>query len=182
MAILWKDREHLPRTRPALYDAALNYLLEFRDRQKGIEPVLPSEEARRVLAPTALWMQEELKRDEAPKEGMHAFMQPILNTLVEQPRAKTFCENLRDRAGLIADYDPNHYIFRHKSFREFLSGIQLKEDCHQPERIESLIDHFKEDWWEETLRFFMSKSNDKIFDQLMQLFFQSEVSRQLDDN
>jgi predicted NACHT family NTPase len=28
MAIIWKDRQHLPKTRPALYDAALNYLLE----------------------------------------------------------------------------------------------------------------------------------------------------------
>jgi formylglycine-generating enzyme required for sulfatase activity/energy-coupling factor transporter ATP-binding protein EcfA2 len=182
MAILWKDKEFFPRTRSALYDAALNYLLEYRDRQKEIEQVLPADEARRVLAPTALWMHEELKRDEAPKEKMHGFMQPILNTLEGQPDALTFCENLRDRAGLIADCFPNHYIFRHKSFREFLSGIQLREDSYQSERVETLIDHFKEAWWDEALRFFMSKSNDKIFDQFMRLFFQSSVSEQLDDN
>lgn len=182
MAIIWKDREHLPKTRAALYDAALNYLLEYRDRQKDIDPLLPADEARRVLAPTALWMQEKLVKDEAPKEETHTFMQPILDTLEGQPKASVVCENLRDRAGLLADYDRNHYIFRHKSFREFLSGIQLVKDVYLEERIETLVEHFKEDWWEESLRFFISKSDEKIFDRFMHLFFRSEVSRQLDDN
>ncbi len=77
-------------------------------------------------------------------------------------------------------YDKEHYIFRHKSFREFLSGIRLKENAHEKGRIEKLIEHFKEDWWEECLRFFMSKSDDKIFDLFMYRFFQSPGSRQLD--
>ena len=182
MAITWKDRHHLPKTRLALYDAALNYLLDYRDRQKEIEPLLPVEEARLVLAPTALWMHETLIKDETPKEKMHEFMQPILDTLEGQPRALTFCEHLRDRAGLIADYDRENYIFRHKSFREYLAGIQLKEDAHLGNRVETLIDHFKEAWWDEALRFFMSKANDKIFDDFMRLFFQSKGSGQLDDN
>ncbi|MCP5048881.1 MAG: hypothetical protein GY940_17050, partial [bacterium] len=38
------------------------------------------------------------------------------------------------------------------------------------------------DWWEETLRFFMSKADDAIFDEFMERFFQSHISRQLDDN
>jgi predicted NACHT family NTPase len=158
MAIIWKDRDYLPKTRLALYEAALNYLLEYRDRQKDIEPVLPAEEARRVLAPTALWMQEQLKKDEVLKPEMHNYMQPILDTLEDQPKAVVVCENLRDRAGLIADYDKDHYIFRHKSFREFLSALQLVKDSHQLKRIRTLVEYFKEDWWDETLRFFMSKS------------------------
>jgi formylglycine-generating enzyme required for sulfatase activity len=107
-------------------------------------------------------------------------MQNHLNTLEGQPDAYLFCEFLRDRAGVIADYDKEHYIFRHKSFREFLSGIRLKENAHEKGRIETLIDHFKEDWWEECLRFFISKSDDKIFDLFMYQFFQSNISRQLD--
>jgi predicted NACHT family NTPase len=69
MAIIWKDRKHLPKSRPALFDAALNYLLAYRDEEKEIEPLLPAEESRRVLAPAALWMQEELQKDEAPKRN-----------------------------------------------------------------------------------------------------------------
>ncbi len=182
IAIICKDHQHLPKIRTTLYDATLNYLLEYRDRQKGIEPVLSSDEARRVLAPYALWIHEKLQRDEAPKRETLEFMQPILDTLQGQPKALTFCENLRDRAGLIADYHRDHYIFRHKSFREFLCGIQLKEDAYQSGRIETLIGHFKEEWWSESLRFFMSKSNDKIFDRFMRFFFQSEVSQKLENN
>ncbi|UCH96488.1 MAG: SUMF1/EgtB/PvdO family nonheme iron enzyme [Candidatus Aminicenantes bacterium] len=179
MAIIWKDRKHFPDSRPALYDAALNYLLVYRDKEKDIDPLLPVDQSRRVLAPTALWMQEDLKQDEAPKEQMHQIMQPILNTLAGQPDAGVYCEYLRDRTGLISDLR-DHYIFRHKSFREFLSGIQLNEEAHEEKRLETLINHFKEDWWEETLHFFMSKSNDKIFDRFMRTLFQSKVSQELD--
>jgi formylglycine-generating enzyme required for sulfatase activity len=182
MAIIWKDRQFLPKTRLSLYDTALNYLLEYRDRQKDIEPLLPADEARRVLAPTALWMQEDLQRDEAPKEAVHQTMQPVLDMLEGQPRALAFCENLRDRAGLIADYDKQHYIFRHKSFREFLSALQLEKDALREKRIDTLVEYFNEDWWEESLRFFISKSDDKMFDRFMHCFFRSGVSRHLDAN
>ena len=182
MAIIWKDHQHLPESRSELYDAALNYLLDYRDRRRKIKPVLRAERARLVLAPTALWMQEKLKKDEISKIKMHQLMQPLLNKLSEQPQAPVFCENLRDRAGLIIDYDHNHYIFRHKSFREFLAGLQLVKEAQQPDRMKTLIDYFNEDWWEEALRFFMSKSDDDMFDRFMQMLFQSPVSRQLDDN
>ncbi len=182
MAIIWKGHRHIPETRLELYDAALNYLLKHRDREKEIEPLLPVEEARRVLTPTALWMQETLKKDENLKGEMHRFMQPILDTLAGQPKAEAFCEHLRDRAGLIADYDRENYIFCHKSFREYLAGIQLEKDARQPERVETLVAHFKDDWWDETLRFFMGKADDQTFDRFMYLFFQAPVSEQLDDN
>ncbi|NIO20249.1 MAG: SUMF1/EgtB/PvdO family nonheme iron enzyme [Candidatus Aenigmarchaeota archaeon] len=182
MAILWKVRSYLPHSRSALYDATLNYLLEYRDREKDIEPLLPAYEARLVLAPIALWMQEELQKDEAPKSAVHEKMQPILDTMEGQPRATEFCEHLRDRTGLIADYDRDHYIFRHKSFQEFLAALQLHAEAYQTNRLESLIDNFGDDWWEETLRFFISNSNDTIFDRFMYSFFHSDVSKQLDSN
>lgn len=178
MAIIWKGHKHLPNSRSALYDVALNYLLAYRDKEKDIEPLLPVEQSRRVLAPIALWIQEDLEQEEAHKEQIHKTMQPILNTMNNQPNAVVFCEHLRDRAGLI-DELKNHYIFRHKSFREFLAGIQLKEDAHEEKRIETLVEHFKDDWWEETLRFFMSKSDDNIFDRFMRAFFKSTVSQEL---
>nr|NIM82994.1 NACHT domain-containing protein [Candidatus Aminicenantes bacterium]NIQ71347.1 NACHT domain-containing protein [Candidatus Aminicenantes bacterium] len=182
MAIIWKEREFLPHNRPDLYDKALDYLLMYRDRRKGIDPLLPIEEARRVLAPTALWMQEELKKDEAAKVAVHETMQPILDTMKGQLKALAFCENLRDRAGLIADYDKEHYIFRHKSFREFLSALQLEKEANRENRIETLVEYFKEDWWEEALRFFMSKADDEMFDRFMRLFFQAPASRELNAN
>jgi formylglycine-generating enzyme required for sulfatase activity len=71
-------------------------------------------------------------------------------------------------------------VFRHKSFREFLCGIQLVKISGQQKTINSLIKHFKEDWWEESLRYFMSKSDDEIFDRFMYALFKSKVSQELD--
>jgi hypothetical protein len=34
MAIVWKDREYLPGSRYELYDTALDYLLDYRDRRR----------------------------------------------------------------------------------------------------------------------------------------------------
>jgi formylglycine-generating enzyme required for sulfatase activity len=180
MAVIWKNREHLPHSRAALYSAALSYLLDYRDRRRKLEPVLPADKARRVLAPVALWMQEEVLKDEVPKNDMHDTMQPILNTLDTPPAAEVFCSNLRDRAGLLADYGRNAYIFRHKSFREYLAGQQLIRDCLQPGRLEKLADNFGDDWWEEPLRFFVSEGDDRIFDSFMEVLFRSGVSEELD--
>ncbi len=172
MAVLWKDRQLLPQTRIELYNAALNYLLGYRARSKGIDLLVTPDEARRVMAPVALWMQEDVKKDEAGKEEIGRVLQPLLDTFGRGLSAGGFCDYLRDRAGLLADYDKDHYIFRHKSFREFLAGIQLRDAAHQSGRMEKLVEVFTDPWWEETLRFFMCKSNDAIFDKFMRLFFQ----------
>ncbi len=182
MALLWKDQEYLPRSRAALYDAALNYLLEHRDRQKDIDPALPAREARWALAPAALWMQEELRRDEAPKLQFHRKVQPELDTMNTQSIAEEFCFFLRDRAGIIADYDREHYIFRHKSFREYLAGLQAVREAGKEERVEVLAGYLKDEWWTETLRFFMAEADAGVFDRFMDFFFASQLSWSLTDH
>ncbi|MCP5103042.1 MAG: SUMF1/EgtB/PvdO family nonheme iron enzyme [bacterium] len=139
---------------------------------------------RRTYEPqVALWMQETLKSDNAPKRDFHNFMQPILNHMDKQPDARHLCENLRDHSGLIADYGKNYYIFRHKSFLEFLAAQQLLVECREEkERIETLVESFNDDWWEEPLRFFISRSDDRIFDRFMQCLFKAKVSRRLNAN
>lgn len=182
MAIMSKERDVLIESRAELFEAALKYLLEYRDRRRRLVAKLPVEKALRVLSRTALWMQEKLQKDEVLKGKMHKYMQPIIKTMDENLKAEDFCINLRDRAGLLAEYGKTDYIFRHKSFREFLAGVQLNKEGHKISRLKILISHFNEDWWEESLRFFISKVDDKIFDQFMRLFFQSPVSQQLEAN
>jgi formylglycine-generating enzyme required for sulfatase activity/energy-coupling factor transporter ATP-binding protein EcfA2 len=183
MAVIWKHREFLPGNRPALYDAALNYLLDYRDRRRKLDPLLPAEKARTVLAPAALWMQADLKKDEVSKEALHRQMDEALRNTDERPGAEPFCANLRDRAGLIADYGQDHYIFRHKSFREFLAALELVKETHKSDdRLKALIDRFNEDWWEESLRFFISKADGDVFDRFVSLFFQAAVSGELNAN
>jgi len=180
IAIIWKTRENIPKGRAALYAAALNYLLEYRDAPRRLPPpVLPADKAHRVLAPAALWLQER-RTDEVARQDLHAQMQPILDTMDERPQAENFCANLRDRAGVLVDYGKQDYLFRHKSFREFFAAEQLVKECRTPKAMAKLAANFNKDWWEETLRFFMALSDDKLFDDFMRALFKAPFSRELD--
>lgn len=181
MAILWKDREYIPESRVELYDAALNYLLEFRDKRRGIKPLLSAIHARQVLAPVSLWMQATLKKDEAARAEMRIEMQERLNTLNTPPTSEEFCDYLVKRAGLLVETGGKEYLFRHKSFREYLAGVQLKED-RPYDQLNKLVTHFGEDWWEETLRFFIASVNADVFDAFMQKLFDSPVTDEMTQN
>lgn len=181
MAIIWKEREFLIQSRNQLYDVALDYLLEYRDRRRKLFPLLPAALARRALSPVALWMQEELHRDEAPKVEMHKKLKEVLDTMDKPPEAEAFCENLRDRAGVIADCGRNDYIFRHKSLREYLSARQIRNDySHEQDRIERLAAHFGDDWWEEPIRFFINAADQHVFNDFIAALFRRKESRDLD--
>ncbi len=179
MAILWKEREYLPGNRTKLYRAALDYLLEFRDERRQIPPLLPADKARIVLSPVALWMQQELEADEAERSAMHAEMEKVLGTLDHPPSGEAFCKNLIDRAGLLVELgeERKEYLFRHKTFREYLAGSQLTETIKRNSGlIAPLAEHFGEDWWNEPLTFFMAQADAGMFDKFMEALFDSGVS------
>ena len=178
MAILWKERKFLPNRRQDLYSAALDYLLEYRDRARDREPLLSAEDTRRVLAPVALWMQEVLCFDEADRKTMHEQMQQKLDILEGKHKAEELCQTLVDRAGILVGHGKKTYMFRHKTFREFLAGVQLKEEWFEPGRISMLVEHFGEEsgWWDEVIKFFMAQSNEKVFDHFMRELFTSSAS------
>ena len=180
MAMLWKEREYMPGSRLKLYDAALNYLLDYRDRRRGIYPLLAAEDARRVLSPVSLWMQEELKKDEVGRADMQLKMQELLNTLNNSLPADEFCRNLVDRAGVLVEYGDREYVFRHKSFREYLAGVQLVKNMYKTGCLKTLVSHFGDDWWTEVFRFFIGHVEDaELFDRFMQKLFNSSVSKEL---
>jgi len=179
MAILWKEREYLPGNRVKLYRAALDYLLEFRDQRRQIPPLLPADKARLVLSPVALWMQQELEADEAERSAMHREMEKVLSTFDHPPSAGDFCRNLIDRAGLLVELgeERKEYLFRHKTFREYLAGSLLTEKIKRNSGlIAPLVEHFGEDWWNEPLTFFMAQADAGMFDSFMEALFDSEVS------
>ncbi len=182
MATLWKEREYLPGTRVELYDAALNYILDYRDRQKKIYPLLPAKDAREVLTPVSLWMQEVLKKAEAGRAEMQEKIQEELNSvnaLQNPPDAEKFCRNLVDRAGLLAEYGDQEYRFRHKSFQEYMAGVQLREDRYKEGRIKTLVEYFSDDdWWQEPLRYFIAQVGAETFDSFMQELFNAPVSKE----
>ena len=181
IATLWRERENLPQGRAELYQSASKYLLDYRDRRRNIKPVLRATQALRVLCPVSFWMQEKLHTDEVQKQVLHEKMQPILKTMQNELRAEELCKNLRDRAGLLMDYNQDSYVFRHKTFREYLAGLELVNQAREnPACLDRVVAHFSKDWWEEPLRFFMGEVDDKLFDHFMDSFFRSDVSRELD--
>jgi len=180
IAILGKERAFHARNRAELYSAALNYLLDLRDRKRNLPPPLSASDARTVLAPTALWLQEKIKRDDVPRKKMHDYLQPLIQPYNEKLTAADFCKNLCERAGILVETGQADYLFRHKSFREYLCGLQLKEKANDRAFLRRLVAHFNDDWWEEPLRFFMGEATADKFDQFMDCLFGAEVSRELD--
>jgi formylglycine-generating enzyme required for sulfatase activity len=181
MAILWKDRDYLPESRVKLYEASLDYLLEFRDKRRGIVPLLSAQRARQVLAPVALWMQEKLKKDEARRVEMHKKMKERLDKQDKPPSVDDFCDYLVKRAGLLVETGAHDYLFRHKSFREYLAGVQLVTKVRSTRYLGNLIAGFGNDWWDEPIRFFIAQGDEEIFNLFMKKLFDSPLSEELSD-
>ena len=182
VAVIWKERGIRPRTRLDLYNHVMGYLLEYRDAERGLDPLFSAEQSLRVLRPAALWMQQDLQMDEVEKGLLHERMQPKITSLNPHVSARQLFENLRDRAGIIADYSTTAYIFRHKSFREYLAGRELATQSLDAVRLQELADRLGDDWWEETLRFFIGHANEEQFDGFMKGVFQCFHADDLDAN
>jgi hypothetical protein len=171
MAILWKQYGHLAARRADLYEQCIIYLLERRDRILRTDPLLPAKDAIKVLRPLCLWMQEMSGKEEvAAKELEKQIQAPLEN---EKPglQPSLFIANLRDRAGLLQPFGDEGYIFRHRSFREYLAAIELAGQVpRDPRRARVLVENFKDDWWRETLLFALSLPDPAIFDNFFAAF------------
>lgn len=183
MALIWKENDYLPSDRIELYASALDYMLQYRDKQKDIPPPLKAEQGRRVLAPVAWWMQKELKNDEVKLSAMHRKMEPELASFASRqftpPDAAGYCEHLVNRAGVLAK-SGEQYLFRHKSFREYLAGTERLRLCGRSRGfIDELIPVFGENWWNEPIRFFIALSSAEQFDYLMDKLVGSVVDEPL---
>ena len=179
MAILWKEYRGLVSGRASLYEKCTDYLLDRRDRAKNLDPVLPAHQAKILLRPLALLMQEKLKSDDISKNDLIDFLtktEPIENV---KPGIdpQEFVDNLYERAGLFKISSDDHYIFSHKSFREFLAAEQLaKEIQQQSSRANLLVENFNDGWWRETLLFTLTLSNPVVLPEFLQVFLPHETN------
>jgi len=171
MAILWKEYHNLPPSRADLYERCTDYLLDRRDRARDIPVLLPADQAKIVLRPVCLWMQEIRKTDEITTEELADQMSVRLEEVKPGLTAKDFIENLCDRVGILQAFGDDGYVFRHKSFREFLAAAQLAEEIQRkPERVAVLVENFNDGWWRETLLFAISLPKPVIFSDFIEYF------------
>ncbi len=178
VAIIWKEHESLPQSRAELYKTALSYLAYYRDRHRGIESPLCLAHTMRVLQLIAFWMQDKKEAsDTVLKDALYEKMQPVIDTMKEGLSAREYFEHLRDRAAVLTDSGKDSCTFRHKSFREYLAGVELVEVCKNADRVRQIAAHVGSDWWEEPLRFFMGEVDDQLFDGFMDAVFRCDISR-----
>ena len=188
MAICWKQEHYLPNDENELYDRALDFLLEGRDRDKEIPVPIESSKAKMLLAPVALWMQDhawEKPIEDIPKERMHDLVQKGI-TSDRQLRqldlsTKEVCHSFASRSGVLVDVG-SCYAFRHKTFREYLAGIRLLTAAKDPEYLEKLVEKVGDAAWEEPLLFFMAKVDGVLYSGFLQAFFDSSRFRSLDQS
>jgi formylglycine-generating enzyme required for sulfatase activity len=109
-------------------------------------------------------MQEIRRSDEVTAKELDEQIAGRLEEVKPSLSGSAFVENLRDRAGILQAFGDDGYIFRHKSFREFLAATQLAEEVQRrPQRAQILVENFNEGWWRETLLFALSLSKPVIY-------------------
>ncbi len=170
MAIIWKEQGSLSGERVELYSRCIDYLLDHRDRNKKIEPLLSAAKARLVLRPLALWMQNEGRKDEAPAAEIEKQIAGKLQEVRPGTEPGEFLENIRDRAGVLVGAGAETYTFQHKSFREFLAAIEI---ANQNE-AGILVKNFGDDWWRESILFSAGLTSPEIFPAFLEYFLKHE--------
>ncbi len=183
MAILWKQSGALPENREKLYCVTLDYLLYHRDKGRKIPTLLPAEEAKLLLAPIALWMLDKGHKM-APKVEMNEIMQDIIDTMALKYRnnsSEKVCKYFVERAGVLRDLGAG-YEFSHKTFQEYLAAIQLlKSVTSEAGRMNNLVMLVGNQWWAESLLFFIAQVDADWFNSFMEAFFDSTKSDVLDE-
>ncbi|MBN1483077.1 NACHT domain-containing protein [candidate division KSB1 bacterium] len=177
IALLWKEKSFKAQSRSTLYSAALHYLLEERDVEKDIPVFMHAIDAINVLKPAAMWMQETIATDDVDMQTMHNFLQDLLDAY--DKNAKDFCDFLCKRAGLFIAYGKRSYIFRHKSFREYLVGERIAALWQDKVRMKQIARFFGAEWWKEPFRFYFNAADSERFNAFMEAFFAS-TKKELD--
>lgn len=172
MAILWKEYHNLPPKRADLYEKCIDYLLDYRDRdrEKDLAPPLPANDAKSVLRPLCWWLQQERKTELTLAE-LEEKVKERLQAIDPKVSARDFAGHLVERAGLLHKFGNEAAVFRHRSFCEYLAGCELAERIHrEPALAQTLVDNFNDDWWRETLLFSLSLPTPVIFDDFFRCF------------
>ncbi len=170
MAIVWKEQGSLSGERVELYSRCIDYLLDYRDKMKKIEPLMSAAKARLVLRPLALWMQNDWQKDEAPRVDIEKQIATTLRVVRPGTQPIEFLENIRDRAGVLVGSGADTYTFQHKSFREFLAALEIANQ----HLVDLLIENFGSAWWQETLLFSAGLTSPEIFPAFIESFLKHE--------
>ena len=170
MALLFEKTGGLPLNRKMLYREAMDYLLQVRESTRQNPPPLQVGQFLDLLGPLALWLQDGKSAIEVNRRLAERWMACKLLQVCRPaapPLASEVCRYLEERAGVLARYGVMEYIFRHKTFQEYLAAAVLAGKQHCREQARQLVSVFGRNWWKETLVFFIAHCDARGFDLFM---------------
>lgn len=151
----------LPQRRADLFDECINVLLERWDMAKGLQIVLPRNQARFLLRTFAFW----IHKNEGDKAASFADIDQLFDPILEEFGKKNISTqevitDLMNRSSILTEYMPNEIGFSHISFQEFLAA----EEIVRCDNIDFLADKFGDSWWKEVTFLALSIHPSKIID------------------
>lgn len=146
-------RTQLPRSRMAVYEAALVMLLDQRDRERGVHSVLKHDFTRDdkivLLQNLALWLvrngKSQASNVEAERQlGDAMATLPQLDAPIPVDRLRQY---LIERSGVLRELSAESIDFVHRTFQEYLAGKAAIEG----EFVGELIRNAGDDQWREVI-------------------------------
>ena len=157
IATVHDNRGALPGSRVELYAEICEVLLVRRQQVKGIQdPVqLNPVQKQSVLQVLALQLMLQKTREFNLSIGEHIIQQKLSAVAGDKVRAINFLQHIEHVSGLLLEKKPEVYEFAHKSFQEYLTAMQLKEENNQ----QLLKNYINDPWWDETIRLYAATSD-----------------------
>jgi hypothetical protein len=150
LCALNRERRHqLPRNRLAVYRAALDMLLERRDREREASRPgdLTADEAIYLLQDLAAYLVRNEWADVNLARATYQVKLSLQGINTQSANHEIVMRNLIERSGIIREVTVGRIDFVHKTFQEFLAAKQIVEN----DEIGLLIDRSKEDQWREVI-------------------------------
>ncbi len=171
IALIHRYQAQLPHERYKLYDKAVETLLTSWDANKELSnhetlEYLQLDDLRRLMERLAYWIHSQggtgdeeggtlIDREELIVQ-LSKYIKEMKGVERYQAKeeAKRFLELVvRDRAGLLAQQGQDRYAFVHKTFQEYLTAMEIRDQ--QEEGFEVVLEHVEEHLhdphWEEVL-------------------------------
>ncbi|GAB1538880.1 hypothetical protein NUACC21_15440 [Scytonema sp. NUACC21] len=157
IATVHDNRGALPGSRVELYAEICEVLLARRQEVKGIGyPIqLKAAQKQSVLQVLALKLMQQETREFTPDVGEQIIQQQLNAVAGSTVKPQEFLKHIEQASGLILEKQQGVCEFAHKSFQEYLTAVQIKEENDE----QLLKDNINNSWWDETIRLYAAKND-----------------------